>query len=104
MPGKPRKFEAMYVVLSCGCWVWLGPATQRPTGRYGYGRYQSDYAHREAYRRYVGEIPDGMMVLHTCDIGECVNPYHLYLGTDRDNIRDRLERNPGSFPGRGFHA
>ena len=92
MSNTPIRFESRYIKLSCGCWIWLGPATQRVRGE-GYGRYRNDYAHREAYIRYVGEIPEGMFVLHHCDITLCVNPEHLYLGTAQDNMRDRCERN-----------
>jgi hypothetical protein len=40
----------------------------------------------------VGPIPDGMLVLHTCDNPPCVNPDHLYLGTWKDNMQDRIKR------------
>lgn len=97
-PGpKLKPFDSMYEKMPDGCWLWLGPPTKSKTP---YGRYHHSYAHRKAYELFIGPIPPGMNVLHRCDVGICVNPEHLYLGTDTDNVRDRLERSPWSFPGR----
>jgi hypothetical protein len=80
------------------CWHWTGA----DNGRGGYGRmtYEgvSQPAHRLAYRAFVGEIPDGLYVLHTCDNRACINPEHLWLGTYSDNIRDAWAK--GRHPGR----
>lgn len=75
-----------------GCWLWDGPV--RPNG---YGRVSADgrmgmSAHREAYRRYVADIPPGKDVLHSCDVRCCVNPDHLRLGTSVENAQDRVDR------------
>src|SRR5574342_293975 len=49
-------------------------------------------AHRLAWQFANGEPPADKMVLHTCDVRPCVNPAHLYLGTQRENMRDRAAR------------
>lgn len=65
------------------CWVWIGP---KFSGKeYGqFGALGERRAHRISYKIKFGEIPEGMMVLHKCDIGSCVNPDHLFVGTHKD--------------------
>lgn len=82
------------------CMVWEGSRT-----KYGYGKYYDsvegkriyDYVHRAAYRFYIGPIPTGMFVLHTCDNPPCWNPWHLFLGTGRDNALDREAKGRGRW-------
>jgi len=63
----------------------------------GYGRmcinYQKIVAHRISWMINFGNIPYGLWVLHKCDIRRCVNPNHLFLGTYRDNIDDKVSKN-----------
>lgn len=72
-----------------GCWIWTG--AEAGDG-YGYIRHSGaagdTYAHRASWKLFRGEIPVGLSVLHQCDTPTCVNPDHLFLGTQKDNIRD----------------
>lgn len=82
-----EKLEA-YSDRSGDCWLW----TRRIHAPSGYGQIwtggKHEYVHRVAYREYVGPIPDGLCVLHHCDVRHCVNPHHLWLGTHTDNMLD----------------
>jgi hypothetical protein len=73
----------------------------------GYGNFglngESLLAHRVAWSFFNNtNIPDGMCVLHSCDNPSCCNPYHLYIGTQIDNIRDRVTR--GRSRKVGYHG
>lgn len=48
--------------------------------------------HRAAYSAFVGEIPVGAHVLHKCDVRNCINPNHLFLGSNLDNVADRVTK------------
>ena len=74
-----------------GCWLWL---LSLKVDGYGHATFNSKYigAHRLAWIAFKGEIPDGLHVLHRCDTRCCVNPEHLFLGTNRDNIDDMLRK------------
>jgi hypothetical protein len=79
-------------VTESGCWIWV-----KKTMPFGYGvigfRYQRKLAHRASWEAFRGPIPRGMHVLHRCNIPQCVNPDHLYLGTSIENCRDRIAIN-----------
>lgn len=81
-----------------GCWLWDGLIKRddkKKSGGYGFIRdnYTRKTAHRVSWTIFCGEIPEGMSVLHKCDVRCCVNPEHLYLGTHEDNMRDMSARN-----------
>ncbi len=83
-----------------GCWNWNTPNKQR-----GYGNYKRLPAHRVAWFIFRGVDPIGSYVLHTCDNRRCVNPDHLYLGTQSDNMRDMWERKRRKYNnGRAKHG
>lgn len=79
-----------------GCWEWTGGRSGNGYGVFHLtvdGKETSVKTNRQAYRLYVGEIPEGMYVLHRCDNRACCNPSHLYLGDHAQNMRDMTERN-----------
>lgn len=76
------------------CWLWTGGTRNR-----GYGQNCHRLAHRLVWEFTHGTIPDGMFVLHKCDIPACVNPDHLFLGTQADNVADMDRKGRGNRPG-----
>lgn len=74
------------------CWLWTGKLNDR-----GYGSIfilgKQTRVHRFVYECYNGPIPNGLLVRHTCDIRNCVNPNHLLTGTSQDNVNDMINRN-----------
>jgi hypothetical protein len=73
------------------CWLWTGCCHKK-----GYGQFKINgktvKAHRWSYEQHKGAIPEGLMMRHKCDVRNCVNPDHLEVGTNTDNMRDMVER------------
>lgn len=73
------------------CWKWVGAKNHN-----GYGivskRSGNCLAHRVSWSLLNGDIPEGQHVLHKCDVRDCVNPDHLFLGTQADNMRDMVQK------------
>lgn len=76
-----------------GCWLFAG-AKWCPAGHIYMAREDGSRvsAHRFSYELHVGPIPEGMVVMHTCDVPRCVNPAHLRIGTQRDNVLDAVQK------------
>lgn len=80
-----------------GCWEWNSTIDSKGYGMISInGKIQR--AHRVAYSSFVGQIPDGLLIMHKCDNRKCCNPSHLQPGTAKDNIRDM--HNKGRAPDR----
>jgi len=90
-PLKARFNEKFIKLGPDECWIWLAAVNSK-----GYGVIRNEdtmwLAHRVAWVFENGPIPDGLDVLHSCDIPPCVNPGHLFLGTNMDNINDMLKK------------
>lgn len=74
-----------------GCWEWTGSGNGK-----GYGQIRIDfkleYAHRVSWQIKNGPVPDGMYVCHACDNRKCVNPSHLWLGSQSENLKDMVDK------------
>ena len=91
-----------HVDRSGDCWEWTASKDEKGYGYIGVpddaGDFHTKKAHRITYEFFVGPIPEGMHVLHHCDNPSCVNPDHLYAGSNADNVRDREERGRSAKP------
>lgn len=89
-PDTIDKFQQR-IIKTDGCWTWKGAKNLK-----GYGHLwvkgKNIGAHRISYMLYKGDIPNGMVICHRCDNPTCVNPDHLFLGTQKDNISDRDQK------------
>ena len=87
IPDDTKRFHESYILASeSDCWLWEKSLT------FGYGNAtwegQAIYAHRLSWIIHNGPIPEGMLVCHHCDVKNCVNPEHLFVGTQKDNMQD----------------
>lgn len=91
-PASERFWERVNKTESC--WIWMCKSS-----RYSYGRFYTGTsktylvkAHRYSWELHKGKVPDGLFVLHKCDVPLCVNPDHLFLGTHQDNMDDMARK------------
>jgi hypothetical protein len=77
------------------CWIWTAGRTADGYGMFKFGG-KVQKAHRVSWIFAHGEIPDGSLVLHRCDVPGCVQPAHLFLGTDKTNAVDRDTKGRGA--------
>ena len=97
-----------YTVTEGGCWEWNGGRFASLGGRPAYGALYAGgetlMAHRASYEFHVGPIPHGMFACHSCDNPPCINPEHIFLGSNRDNMVDMYGKGRGNRPlGQAVH-
>ena len=91
-PDPKIRFEEAYETVPwSGCWIWMRSGLKEGYGRIKINR-KNILAHRYSYERFIGLIPNGMLVCHSCDEPACVNPNHLFLGTDMTNTIDKVKK------------
>lgn len=91
---EDRLLRAVSVAEDSGCWMWMGRRDKGGYGKFRLADGKESRAHRTSYQLFVGPIPTGLLLRHTCDTPSCVNPDHLVPGTHRENMDDLLERHP----------
>ncbi len=78
-------------VPEAGCWLF-----EKAVNRQGYGHvaWQGGLkrANRASYEMFYGPIPEGLFVCHRCDVPACINPKHLFLGTNLENMHDMIRK------------
>lgn len=86
------------------CWLWTGGLDKDGYGVFGWGSAGgTTRAHRTAYTLCVGPVPDGLHVLHHCDNPPCVNPQHLWAGTNLENHQDKARKGRAPVPWATLH-
>ena len=86
----PLGFSGKYKQAAVdACWEWLAGKNAQGYGSVNQAAYGDQLAHRVVYKTCIAGIPDGLIVMHTCDNPGCVNPAHLLLGTRGQNNADR---------------
>jgi hypothetical protein len=99
IPTEQRFWSKVNKDAPNGCWEWTASLTHD-----GYGVFQVRevnhwrFAHRVSYQMAHGDIPDGVLICHSCDNRKCVNPDHLFAGTPKDNTQDMIRKGRKYLP------
>lgn len=103
---KRLKCQALDVDEETGCWLWTGSISN---GGYGVTKWKgrTKSVHRIVHRIWNGDIPEGYVIKHSCDVRHCINPAHLSMGTQRENLEEMWARgraNPATGERNGRHT
>jgi hypothetical protein len=86
------RFWRKVKIMPNGCWEWQGATNGRGYGVIRLAKRIKVYAHRFAYEKTEGPIPEGLVAMHRCDNPLCVRPVHLTPGTQKENVQDMIAK------------
>lgn len=97
--SEEQRFHQKYIADEVsGCWIWQAARSGRGYGTMKIGG-RKEAAHRISYELHKGPIPEGMLGCHKCDVRLCVNPDHIFLGTNLDNTQDMISKGRQRYVG-----
>lgn len=91
--GSPTSRFLSKIDKTDTCWIWLAYKDAKGYGIFGISSRNTKRAHRFSYELFINKIPHDKLVCHECDNPSCVNPEHLFLGTNQDNMDDMKKKN-----------
>ncbi len=97
LPLQDRLLDKVRIDPVRRCWIFTGHIMKdrygKPSyGQIGIGNKKLALVHKVSYEMFCGPVPAGIQVCHKCDVRQCLNPTHLFLGTNTDNVKDALSK------------